>query len=255
MEHVGVVAKGPDFDGVAALAFVTMILVGVYLVLHSRLVRPLLARRRPYRIVEVRRQRAQATTLVLEPESSAPLLFRPGRFILLTIGDSPLSMQQHPFSLASSALDRRVELTAKGSGDFTVGLTRVTTGMRSWLESPYGAFTLDLDKACGAVFIAGGVGITPFMSMLRTYRDRGSKFPLVLLYCSSSWDEVIFRDEHEALQAQMQLTLVHVLQQAPEGWHGESGYLDAAMLDRHLPVDPIGHEYFICGPAPLMDVV
>jgi predicted ferric reductase len=237
------------------VAFAAMTLVGVYLVLHSRLVRPLRARRRPYRIVEVRPQRAQATTLVLEPENGTPFQFRPGQFVMLTIGDSPLSMQQHPFSLASSALDRRIELTAKGSGDFTAGLAHVAAGTRAWLEGPYGAFTLDLDKSRGAVFIAGGVGITPFMSMLRTYRDRGSKFPLILLYCSSSWDEVIFRDELDELQGPLQLTLVHVLQQPPEGWRGESGYLDAAMLDRHLPADPLGHEYFICGPQALMDVV
>lgn len=237
------------------IAFVMITCGAGYLVLHSRIVRPLLGRRHPYRVVEARPERGEATTLVLEPEGDDRLRFRPGQFIMLTLGDSPVSMQQHPFSIASSALQRRVELTVSPAGDFTSGLAKVAPGTRGWIEGPYGCFTHDLDKCRGAVFIAGGVGITPIMSMLRTYRDRGAKIPLVLLYGSKSWDEVIFREELERMQGAMQLGLVHVLQDAPSGWSGETGYMDAAMLERHLPKDGGEFEYFICGPEPLMNAV
>jgi len=93
------------------------------------------------------------------------------------------------------------------------------------------------------------------MSMLRTYRDRAAKFPIILIYCNSSWDEVVFCDELEVIPVQIQLTLVHGLQEPPEDWQGESGLLDEAMLDRYLPTDLLAHEYFICGPEPLMNAV
>ena len=241
------------------IAFVTITCAAAYLVLHSRIVRPLRARRHPHRVVEVRKDRAEATTLVLEPEGEPEgedrLRFRPGQFIMLTLGDSPLSMQQHPFSIASSSLQRRLELTVSPSGDFTSALAKVAPGTRAWLEGPYGSFTHDVDKCRGAVFIAGGVGITPSMSMLRTYRERGAKFPIVLLYGSKSWDEVIFREELEGMEQAMQLKVVHVLEDVPEGWSGETGYMDAALLERHLPRDQGEFEYFICGPEPLMDAV
>lgn len=237
------------------IAFAGFTAAAGYLLLHSRLVRPLHARRHPYRVVETRAERAQATTLVLEPQAGERLLFRPGQFVMLTIGASPLALQQHPFSLASSARQARLELTVKAAGDFTSGVERIRPGTRAWLEGPYGAFTHDVDKCHGAVLIAGGVGITPMMSMLRTYRDRGAKFPLVLLYGNKNWDEVIFREDLESMEQDLQLRLVHVLTDPPAGWRGETGYIDAALLERHLPADDREYEYFICGPAPLMDAV
>ena len=237
------------------IALVCFAAAAGYLLLHSRIVRPLRARRHPYRVVETRAERAQATTLVLEPQGGERLRFRPGQFVMLTLGDSPLALQQHPFSLASSAHEKRLELTVKAAGDFTEDMASVQPGARAWLEGPYGAFTHDVDKHRGAVFVAGGVGITPIMSMLRTFRDRGAKLPLILLYGNKNWDEVIFREDLDRMQHALQLHLVHVLNDPPPGWRGERGHIDAALLERHLPADDRDYEYFICGPAPLMDSV
>jgi len=106
------------------IAFVTITCAAATLVRHSRIGRPLRARRHLHQVVEVRHDRAQATTLVLEPEGEDRLRFRPGQFIMLTLGESPLAMQQHPFSIASSSLQRRLELTVSRSGDFTSALAK-----------------------------------------------------------------------------------------------------------------------------------
>ena len=105
------------------------------------------------------------------------------------------------------------------------------------------------------VLIAGGVGITPMMSMIRTLADRGDKRPLILIYGSKDWESVTFREELEALQKRIDLTVVHVLSQPPEGWVGESGYIDAEVFKRHLPPGYADHEYFICGPNVMMDAI
>jgi ferredoxin-NADP reductase len=105
------------------------------------------------------------------------------------------------------------------------------------------------------VLIAGGIGVTPMMSMIRSLADRGDRRPVTLLYGSRDWDSITFREELEALQARLNLTVVHVLADPPSGWTGERGFITAEMFKRRLPSPYADHEYFICGPDVMMDAI
>jgi ferredoxin-NADP reductase len=105
------------------------------------------------------------------------------------------------------------------------------------------------------VLIAGGVGITPMMSMIRTLADRADKRPVILLYGNKDWDAVTFREELDALKQRLDLTIVHVLEKPPAGWTGEKGFINADMLARHLRPPFADHEYYICGPDVMMDAI
>jgi ferredoxin-NADP reductase len=93
------------------------------------------------------------------------------------------------------------------------------------------------------------------MSMIRTLADVGDKRAVVLLYGSKDWDSITFREELEKLKARLDLTVVHVLFEPPVGWTGERGFMTAEVLMRHLPKPYADHEYFICGPAVMMDAI
>jgi predicted ferric reductase len=225
----------------------------MYLVIHSRIIRPWRMRRRPYRIHEVRREPNDSWTLVIEPVGHPGLRHHPGQFVWLTLGDSPFSMQQHPFSLASSPFAERIELTIKELGDFTKGVKQVAPGTCAWLEGPYGSFRFDPTAAKAGVFIAGGVGITPIMSLLRAARDRRDACRYFLFFGNTAAEDIPFREELEEIAATIPLTVIHVLTDPPEDWNGEAGYIDRNTLSRHLPNDREGFRYYICGPAPLLD--
>jgi predicted ferric reductase len=225
------------------------------LLIDARLIKPLRLRRSPYRVAEVRPERGRSWTLVLEPVGHGGMHFEAGQFAWLTLGRSPFALEQHPFSFASSAQrPTRLELTVKELGDFTSGIGRVAPGTTAFLEGPYGAFTLD-PHAGGAVFIVGGVGITPVMSILRTMRDSGDARPAILIYGSPDWEGVICREELAELKEELRLQVVHVLEHAPADWAGERGRIDGALLRRHLPRESPAVEYFVCGPEPMMDRV
>jgi predicted ferric reductase len=225
------------------------------LLVHARVVKPLCLRRTPYRVAQVRPERGDSWTLVLEPVGHGGMPFAAGQFAWLTLGSSPFALEQHPFSFASSARQpARLEFTIKELGDFTSTIGQVRPGTTAFLEGPYGAFTLD-PNATGAVFVVGGVGITPVMSILRTLRDAGDRRPLVLIYGNPTWEEVLFREELAELEEELELRVVHVLEEAPAGWRGEEGWIDEALLQRHLPSDSPEWEYFVCGPEPMMDLV
>ncbi|MCL4859874.1 MAG: ferric reductase-like transmembrane domain-containing protein [Caldilineaceae bacterium] len=226
------------------------------LLINTRVLRPLQMRRNPYYVTAVREERGRAWTLVLAPDGHEGMRFAAGQFVWLTLGDSPFSLQQHPFSISSSAEQHdRIELTIKALGDFTSTMHTVEPGTRAYLEGPYGAFTLDPTSNQGAVFIVGGVGITPIMSMLRTLRDRGDQRPLLLIYGNSDWESVLFQEELALLQQALNLEVVHVLQNPPEGWQGETGLISKEILGRWLPDEIAKNGYFVCGPEPMMDMV
>jgi predicted ferric reductase len=95
------------------------------------------------------------------------------------------------------------------------------------------------------------------MSMLRTLADRRDQRPLVLIYANKNWDNVIFREEIDELKQRLNLKVVHVLENPPESWQGEKGYINQEILERALP-KPLQRndwEIFICGPDPMMNTV
>jgi predicted ferric reductase len=226
----------------------------MYSVVHTRLVRPWMSRRRPFRVVEVRPERDHSQSLVVEPIGHPGMRFQPGQFAWITIHPTPFTLQQHPFSFASSARKTEIGFTAKELGDFTATWKEIEPGTRAYLEGPFGSFIPERDPSTGLFLVMGGIGITPAMGMLRTLRDDGDPRPLILIYGNKNWEDVTFREELETLEGELNLKVVHLLEEPPEGWEGESGFLDKAMLARHLPGAPESFQYFICGPAPLMDV-
>jgi predicted ferric reductase len=196
-----------------------------------------------------------SVTLVLEPEGHDGFRFRCGQFVWLTLGDSPFAAREHPFSIASSALQApRIELTIKAVGAFTRRMLEVKAGATAWVDGPFGTMSVDsLPDADGYVFIAGGSGNVPCMSMLRTLADRGDRRPHLVVYGSSELPRAIFREQLEALSTRLDLRVVHVLERPPQGWRGEQGFITQAMLDRWLPHRG-RHGYFVCGPGPMMDL-
>jgi predicted ferric reductase len=228
----------------------------VGLLIRVRLARPLTLRHRPWTVVETRRERCDAVTLVLEPVGHPGFRFRAGQFAWLTLGDSPFAAAEHPFSISSSSQAApRVELTVKAAGDFTRRLQDTAPGARAYLDGPYGSMSIDgFPDTDGYVFIAGGIGVAPFLSMLRTLADRGDRRHHLLVYGTSQWDRTPFREALADLQTRLDLKVVHVLEQPPTGWPGEQGYITEALLDRWLPRGG-RHGHFVCGPAPMMDGV
>jgi predicted ferric reductase len=240
-----------------AALWIGLTLFWIGLLLYVRIVKPLFLLRRPYRVTETRPERGDSVTLAMMPDGHAGFRFKPGQFGWLTLWGSPFQITGHPFSFSSSAAaaDGRVEMTIRNLGDFTSRIGSVPQGQRVYLDGPYGAFTADSAPADMLVLIAGGVGITPMMSIIRTFADNGDKRPIVLFYGSRTWEEISFREDLEALKARVDLTVVHVLQNPNEGWTGERGFMDAAVFRRHLPPDHAAHEYFICGPNVMMDAI
>ena len=238
--------------------WVALAVVWIGVLVYVRVVKPWIMLGRPYEVEEVREERGDSWTLKVRPDGHRGMGFKPGQFAWLTVWNSPFAVMEHPFSFSSSAAgdpSDGLSFTIKELGDFTETVKEIEPGQRVYLDGPYGQFSVDRHAAAGYVFVGGGSGITPILSNLRTLADRGDRRPMFLFYGNSTWDGVILREEIEDLKGRLDLQIVHVLEDPPEGWEGEEGYVTAEVLDRHLPKERGGFEYFVCGPDPLMDAV
>ncbi len=231
----------------------------VGLLIYVRILKPILLLRRPYDVVSVTPERGNAWSLTVRPVGHAGLKFVPGQFAWITVLSSPFAEAEHPFSFSSSANQSgHITFTIKELGDFTRQIKNLQPGQKVYVDGPFGHFSIDRHPhAEQFVFVAGGVGITPTMSMLRSMADRGDKRHLTLLYANKDWDSIIFREELDTLKSALQLNLVHVLEKPPADWDGETGFITRAVLERHLPTasKPNSLEIFICGPQPMINAV
>ena len=228
-------------------------------VAYVRLIKPLALRRRPYRVVSIEPEALDVWTVSLQPETRRTLRFRAGQFAFLILDAGPFSLQQHPFSIASSARSgSRLDFTIKELGDLTDAIGATKVGTRAYVEGPYGALTLPDGPSAGLMLIAGGIGITPIMSMLRTLHDEGHLGPLVLIYANDRQEDIAFSAELQLMAADddFDMRLVHVLAQPPADWRGETGFVTAELIARHVPSQaPDRWRYVLCGPPPMMESV
>jgi len=246
------------YTAVPAQRILWIVLGGLWALmqLYTRVIRPWNMLRHPYEVTEVKGELGESWTLTVEPKGHEGMSFKPGQFAWLMIWKSPFSISMHPFSIASSAEQpQRIKFTIKELGDWTRRVKDIPVGKKIYLDGPYGTFGIDDYNAPGYVFIAGGSGSVPFLSMLRTMADRNDQRPVYFFYGNWSWDTCICRDELATLEEQLNLEIIHVLESPPEDWTGETGFVTQEVLDRHLPPERTDYQCFICGPLPMIENV
>lgn len=226
-----------------------LVLAGVLLAVlsHRWVWRPLFSRQGAYVVYGVRREGPSVSTLVLAPVHlrRGGLRFDPGQFVWLRLRRAVVGTEEHPFTIASSAnVTGRLEVTVRAQGDFSHRVAALRQGQKVWLDGPHGSFTAEEHGGrAGLVLVAGGVGITPMMSMLRTLSERGDgrRHRLVL---AERGAEPLFADELEVLRRRLDLEVTRTAGRR----------VDVALLTDVLPGRPERDhlDYFVCGPPSLL---
>ena len=144
----------------------------------------------------------------------------------------------------------------KELGDFTATVGRIRPGTRAYVDGPHGNLVVAGRTEPGIALIAGGVGIAPLLGILRQLRLEGDPRPTMLVYGNRREEQIVSRDETEALAQAHGTRLVHVLSEPPPGWDGPVGQVDAK-LTRLLFAAPEMQSwlYVMCGPPPMMVAV
>ncbi len=173
----------------------------------------------------------------------------PGQFCFLRIKNDQLGNYEHPFTLSSCSCEDTVSFTIKQCGDYTNNIGKVRVGDLAQLEGPYGQFgSMKFKKCKHIVMIAGGVGITPMLSNLRTLADFNYDGKITLIWSNKTCDDIFFKDELDQLQEKLSaLKVVHVITR-DSSWQGYKGHINQQMLRDILGQVEKNYEYMICGP-------
>ncbi len=162
--------------------------------------------------------------------------------------------EPHPFTISSSPTSGDLSVSVKAVGDFTSTVKDATPADGAIVDMPYGTFSFLNYDAPNLVFIAGGIGITPFISMLRYMVDKKLERNVILIWGNKTEKDIAFKAELVQMDAAMpSLRIIHVLSNQPE-WPGEKGYVTAGLLRKHLEgiENP---QIFVCGPPVMMTKV
>ena len=226
-------------------AFLALLLVaGLASYVYKQLVYPS-RRKHPFAVAAVNRLE-RATEVVLRPKNRM-FAFEPGQFAFITI-DAAGFREAHPFTISSGAKEDTLRFTMKVLGDYTRRVRDdLTAGADAAIEGPYGRFN-PLKDSRKQVWIAGGIGITPFLSVLRTMAPGHGK-TIRFYYCVRQSREALFLDELEARAAELEGITIKV-------FDSDSGVrLDAAAIEKDLDGTPDEWSYYLCGPKPLANAM
>lgn len=225
-----------------------LVLLGLYIaVLVYKLVSWVQVRSHPFEVIEVLQETHDTWSLHFEGKH---IDYKPGQFMIVQLVRDGKVSESHPFTICSSLTRDRLSITVKSVGDFTSTIGDTRTSDHAYVDAPYGVFSFLNHDARDLLFIAGGIGITPFMSMLRYVHDEELERNITLMWGNKTEQDIPFRDELERMAAEMSsLNVVHVMSRQPN-WPGEKGRIDAEKLKKYVShlEEP---QCFICGPPPM----
>jgi len=209
------------------------------------------------KVSEVREETPSATTFRLVSQDNYLPPFQAGQYISLSVEIGRVRTSR-PYSISSPPnqigfYDITVRRVENGFVSSYL-LDKVKVGDTFETSPPLGDFYYNpLFHGNDLVFLAGGSGITPFMSMIREVTERGLKRRLHLIYGSQFLDDVIFNDELTyRVRNHENLTYTLVISNPPEGYKGPTGFITADLI-RDTVDDIASKTFYICGPEEMYD--
>ena len=191
-------------------------------------------------------------------ESERPIAFQPGQYAAISFERRGKPSPARCFSIVSSPTDQHMlQFSMRVRGRFTTSLSKLQPGDLVDIGGPYGGFVFDTTRDKKAVFLAGGIGITPFMSMMRYLDTLKAENDVTLLYSCATQDDVPFGDELMDIQKRHpNLKVMFVVgngatDKLPQD-QVATGRISPELLDKVTANDYKGQKFFICGPPVFM---
>jgi predicted ferric reductase len=211
-------------------------------------------RRRPYQVIGTETVAQDATRIDLEPMTQRAMGYAPGQFVFVSFRGSRPGCEPHPFTLSSTpSRPERLQLTIRACGDWTRQVNQSAVGDRVLVQGPYGRFShLFVPPDRDLIMIAGGIGITPMLSMLRFMADQEDQRPITLIWSNRSRRQVVYAEELDHLKARLTgLRRVPIFtQQTDVGGHPSR--LNRSRLADLLQRNSRDSIIFLCGPPRMM---
>lgn len=214
-----------------------------------------------WKVVKVVPENHDINTLHIEGSDEKFTRRKAGQFASLMVMNHDGWSEPHSFSIASAPEDSILRLTIKRVGKFTSAIPGLKPGTPVKCMGPLGAFCKDIDLKPVIIMLAGGVGIAPFLSVLRHFKNIKAGNKVTLFWVNKGIEDVFSSDEIEAITKDLAVTAVYCFSRADNvqqyfrqeypGVYYEKGRLSSDILKRFGITKDAA--FYLCGPPPMME--
>lgn len=198
------------------------------------------------------------TTYEILAAPSRPLLFKPGQYLELSLPhrQQDLKGMRRVFSIASAPSEKFVRFGITVAGEISSFKKELLKSEGKIIRAVQlgGDFTLPTDTTKPLLFIAGGVGITPFRSMLSDMLEISQKRDVTLFYGAATVDAIMYQDILDKAEQKAGLNVIPVVAEPRKNWQGESGFVRVSLLHRYVP-DFRDRLIYISGPPAMVETI
>jgi predicted ferric reductase len=241
--HVFVIQSDVGSNNVLRIYFFGLVSFAIIAFFYRALFNAYLVKKFDYTVKNIREFKDEIWEIEMEPDKEK-IRHSAGQFIFINFISNELSNEIHPFSI-SSAPGQAFKIAVKKLGDWTNKISGLKPGDKAKIEGPFGYFNFRNFKNKNQIWIAGGVGITPFLGMLRDLTNKDFNFKITLYYSVKDENCFAFKEEIiKILENNKNLNIIF--------WNSKaSGFLTAEAIKNQIP-NILDFDILICGPGPMM---
>jgi len=225
--------------------------VGILLWLWHKIIKPLILKSKGAAITDVRP--LNNNVVEIEFTGNAIARYKPGQFVFIRFPGSRAGRDEHPYTLSSAPYEDNCVITAKELGNFSSKLKYLDIGNAVVVDGPYGIFTVDRSSK-PVVFIAGGIGITPFYSILKAQEKKNDR-SITLFWGVQTMDDLVYHDQLRMIAAKNEIEYIPVVADNNNNSEYETGFISKELLNRKLSQKASEYQWYFCGPPAMRKFV
>jgi predicted ferric reductase len=228
---------------------------GMNLMLISRLwFRRFFPVKRRFVVSNVEPAGKDAYSVNVQPYAGQVFDYIPGQFSFITPVSVNVPKEEHPFTISSTpSRPDALQFVIRSLGDWTSKISSLKPGETVFIDGPYGLFShMVSSKNEAIIMIAGGIGITPMLSMLRYMADVDDPRKILLIWSNKTKEHIVFPEEFKNLKYRLQhFNIIHIITHG-SGSENDIGRLDQTKLEKMLKGWSRKSDVFVCGPFEMM---
>ncbi len=193
-------------------------------------------------LVQSVRELGEGITEVTLSAKKEKMHFVPGQFAFVSFRDKNIGYESHPFSLSGDLDKDTISFTIKNLGDFTENIKKLPLGTEAFVEGPFGKFSVSEAKFKKQIWVAGGIGITPFLSIAKSLKPEEC-YSVDLYYCVKNPKEAVYLSELQNLPNNCVKIIPH--------YSETDGFINANLINQKSGTLS-DSSIFICSPVPMI---
>lgn len=240
--HTLTISSDVSRNGLLNWYILTLAFIGLGVSIHQAFLSKFLAKKFKYKVKSVNMLNGDIVEVEMEPQNDK-MTFKAGQFAFFVFKDKWVSSESHPFSISSGSKENGLKITVKNLGDYTSVLKNLEINDEVVIDGPYGNFSYDTVPSKSQIWIAGGIGITPFLSMAKSI---DKDYSVDLYYSVKEDKEAIYLKSLQELSQKISTFKFNL-------WVSkDKGYLNGdSILSMSNGLD--SKDIFLCGPLTFME--